>query len=197
MKKIGLILTFALLFSAVLAQPIVAQSMEGFEQISINDLDDSYTRMLSKDWGVVSAGDKESFNSMTISWGALGNVWGKATVMIFIRPDRYTHKFVEKQDRVSITFFGGAHKDDLRYLGSNSGRDGDKISKTSLISVFTPSGLPTYQQAEIIIEGRKLYKTSLKKGEFSDKELEKKQHGEGLYHDAYFYEVERVWRAVK
>ena len=49
-------------------------------------------------WGLVTAGNEESFNTMTISWGGLGTLWGKPVATVYIRGSRYTHDFVEKSD---------------------------------------------------------------------------------------------------
>ncbi len=176
-----------------------AQSFEGFEPITPDDIEESYARVMSDEWALVSAGDSESFNTMTISWGTFGHLWRRDVVTIYIRASRFTHTFIEREDRVTITLFGGDCKSDMLYLGRHSGRDGDKLSKTKLKAIFTPSGLPTFEQAEIVIEGRKLYKSRFKEDDFIDKEFWR-----GIYtgeaddfHDCYILEIERVWRKVK
>lgn len=32
--------------------------------------------MFDKQWAVVTAGSLEHYNSCTVSWGSLGNIWG-------------------------------------------------------------------------------------------------------------------------
>ena len=34
--------------------------------------------MFDKQWAVVTAGSMEHYNSCTVSWGSLGNIWGTA-----------------------------------------------------------------------------------------------------------------------
>lgn len=174
-------------------------SMEGFVEINPRELEDNYTRMLSQDWALVSAGTESHFNTMTISWGAMGHLWQRPVAMVYIRPKRYTHQFIEREDRMTITFFGGRHKADMKYLGTNSGRDGDKLSKTTLKTMFTPSGLPTFEQAEVIIEGKKLYKSRIDPENFMDQEFQKRTYKLGEpddYHDVYVLLIERVWKRV-
>ena len=35
---------------------------------------------LDKEWALLTAGSKEKFNSMTISWGGMGTMWGKPEI---------------------------------------------------------------------------------------------------------------------
>ena len=49
----------------------------------------------NSEWALVTAGTKDKFNSMTISWGSFGTLWFKKVITIYIRPDRYTFKFLE------------------------------------------------------------------------------------------------------
>ncbi len=196
LKIVVLTLLLSFVVTSVQAESgATAASMSGFVEGDVNSLDDSYARMMSKDWALVSAGDAASFNTMTISWGTLGSLWRKPVVTIYIKPSRYTHQFIEQEQRVTISLFGGNHKEDLLYLGRNSGRDGDKLSKTSLSAVFTPSGLPTFQQAEVVIEGRKLYKSRFEAVNFVDEQLRDRLYSSDPddFHDAYIFEVERVW----
>ena len=86
----------------------------------------------NKDWALVTAGDKDSFNSMTIAWGAMGTIWNKSVVTIYIRPDRYTFSFLEKNDYFTVSFYPESCRDTLRMLGTKSGRDSDKIKESGL-----------------------------------------------------------------
>ena len=40
---------------------------------------------IGKEWALVSAGNKNKCNTMTVSWGGVGVLWGKNVVYIFIR----------------------------------------------------------------------------------------------------------------
>ena len=54
-------------------------------------------------WGLVTAGNKDAFNTMTVSWGGLGTLWGKPVATVYIRTSRYTHDFVEGNDYPKFT----------------------------------------------------------------------------------------------
>jgi len=48
-----------------------------------------------KDWALVTAGNMEDYNTMTISWGSMGTLWSKPIVTIYVKPIRYTYQFLE------------------------------------------------------------------------------------------------------
>ncbi len=37
-----------------------------------------------KKWALLTAGDKDKFNTMTISWGGLGTLWGKPVAVTYM-----------------------------------------------------------------------------------------------------------------
>ena len=57
----------------------------------------------------------------------------------------------------TVSFLSKEHRDDVIYLGTHSGRDGDKISQTSLTLAYTENGTPYFEEAFMVIECRKQY----------------------------------------
>ena len=58
--------------------------------------------MFDKQWAIVTAGSMEHYNSCTIGWGSLGNIWGHAgkscpIVTVYVHPARYTSEFLEQR----------------------------------------------------------------------------------------------------
>ena len=82
------------------------------------------------DWALVTAGNKDHFNSMTISWGSMGTLWNKSIVTIYIRPDRYTFSFLKESDTFTVSFYDDNYKKELLMFGRNSGRDMDKVKES-------------------------------------------------------------------
>ena len=109
-----------------------------------------------QDWALVTAGTPEKFNTMTVSWGGLGTLWGKSVVTVYIKPVRYTYEFMEKGELFTVSFFGEEHRRDLELLGTVSGRDGNKLKKTSLTPVEC-GGAVTFEEAKTTLLCRKLY----------------------------------------
>ena len=80
----------------------------------------------ARDWALVTAGSMDNFNTMTIGWGAMGTLWGKSAVTVYVKPVRYTHEFLDANEYFTVCFFPADCKKDLSLLGSRSGRDGDR-----------------------------------------------------------------------
>ena len=59
----------------------------------------------------------------------MGFMWGKPSVTVYIRPQRYTKEFVDTRDTFTLSFYPAEKKDALSYLGKVSGRDEDKVKK--------------------------------------------------------------------
>ena len=128
-------------------------------------------QLFNRQWLLVTGGDfaKGEFNTMTVSWGSLGILWNKPIVQVFIRPTRFTYEFLERYDTFTVTAFPDVLHGALQVLGSRSGRDGDKISEAGLTAV--PSTLiaaPTFAEAELSLECRKIYFDDLKPAQFLD-----------------------------
>ena len=64
--------------------------MSDFKKITAEELTANPFKLIGKDWMLITAGDKEKFNTMTASWGGVGIMWGKPVATAYIRPQRYT-----------------------------------------------------------------------------------------------------------
>ena len=43
-----------------------------FEKIDICDVNDSFVRLIRDDWALLTAGEKDRYNTMTVSWASCG-----------------------------------------------------------------------------------------------------------------------------
>ena len=162
--------------------------MTGYTDINPYEMNESPFRLIGSDWMLITAGDKNSFNTMTASWGGLGVLWNKNVCFIFIRPNRYTYEFVEKFETFTLSFFNEDMKDALKICGSKSGRDIDKVSEAGITPVYTESGSVSFQEARLIIECRKLYLQDINPEFFLDPEIDKNYPNKD-YHRMYVGEV--------
>ena len=165
----------------------------GFRKIEVRDLKENTIKLFADDWGLVTAGDSADCNTMTISWGGIGNLWNKPSTFIFINPERYTFGFIEKHQSYTISFFDHArYKDDLLVCGTKSGRDGDKLKETKLTTLCLPSGEMAFKEARIIFECRVIYQDSLSAETTPDKE-KKRYYKTGRFHKMYVGEITAIW----
>lgn len=162
------------------------------KEINIRDIKISPVELISDGWGLVTAGTEEKFNTMTVSWGALGEIWGKDAVFIFIRPQRYTYEFTEKEEIFTLSFYGEEYKNALRICGSKSGRDINKAEACNLTPVFTNGGV-TFEEAEYTIVCRKMASQFIDPAGFADASIEN-NYANKDYHKVYVGEILKVYK---
>jgi len=160
-----------------------------FIEIHPKKINKNIFSMMDDDWMLITAGNKESFNAMTASWGAAGILWNKPVAICFIRPQRYTFSFMEKSDFYTLCFFSEQERSILDYCGSMSGRDTDKIKDTGLKPLFTSNGAIYYEQARLVLECRKLYSARLEEGNFLVKKIISANYPIKDFHKFYIGEI--------
>ena len=152
--------------------------------------------LIGKEWMLVTAGNKEKFNTMTASWGGIGWLWNKPVAFVFIRPERYTHDFIERESRLTLSFYKEDCRGILQFCGTKSGRDVDKVKETGLKHVALESGAMTFSEARLTLDCRKLFKSPMTAADFIDKSILEKWYGPqpgGSLHDVYVVEIEGVY----
>lgn len=149
--------------------------------------------LISRQWMLVTAGNKQSFNTMTASWGGFGIIWSKPVAFIFIRPERFTHQFIENSERVTLSFYDEQYREALNICGTKSGRDTDKVTEAGLTPVFLESGDVTFEQARMTVVGRKLYRCDMEGMNFVDKSILEQWYGpQDHLHTLYILEIEKL-----
>jgi flavin reductase (DIM6/NTAB) family NADH-FMN oxidoreductase RutF len=128
-----------------------------FQKIEPQEINQNPFHLIDDDWFLLSAGNLEAFNAMTASWGGVGILWNKQVVFCFVRPQRYTYKFMESNELFTMSFFNESHREALNLCGKVSGRQTDKMKATGLKPIESPGGSVFYEQAKLMFECRKLY----------------------------------------
>ena len=138
------------------------------KQIDFTELKKNPAELIGKQWMLITAGTPEHFNCMTASWGGLGYLWNRPVAFVFVRPNRHTATFMEDQPSFTLSFMPEKYRNDLIFCGRNSGRDVDKMAATSLQPFTTPNGLVAMDDAELVIECRKMAVASMQEADFVD-----------------------------
>lgn len=153
-------------------------------------------KLIGKEWMLVTAGDEKKFNMMTASWGGIGWLWNKPVAFVFVRPERYTHEFIEAAGRLTLSFYPEEMRGALQLCGTKSGRDTDKAEATGLTPVALESGAMTFGEARMTLDCRKLFKAEMTKADFIDKEVLERWYNDtpgGGLHTVYIAEIEGVY----
>ena len=162
-----------------------------FKEISFTDVKENVVDLLKNQWGLVTAGDENALNTMTVSWGAVGELWAKDMVTIYIRPQRYTVKFLEEKDYFTLSFYPKECKQILSFCGTKSGKDVDKIKETNLTPVFDENA-PYFKQAKLVLVCKKTAKGEFKPEQIIDKTIIDTQYPANDFHYIYYGAVEKV-----
>lgn len=166
------------------------------KEIQVKDLQLNPMTLISDGWMLITAGNEQNgFNTMTASWGHLGAIWGTnkglPTATVYIRPQRYTKEFVDREEEFTLSFFSNDYKRQLAYLGTHSGRDEDKVAKMGLTPEFVDN-TTYFKEADLVLVCRKIYKAPLVEDGFLDKEIITENYPEKDFHTMYIGEIKKV-----
>ncbi len=136
---------------------------------------------------LITAGNINSFNTMTIGWGVTGVLWGKDVFIAYIRPSRYTYKFMEENDYFTISFYDEEYKNALGYLGTKSGRDTNKVEDVKFNAIEIPNSI-TFKEANLTILCKKIYIQDMEEDNFPS-DVISKYYSDGDVHRYYIGEI--------
>ena len=134
---------------------------------------------IGKEWALVTAGNKEKANTMTVSWGGVGVLWGKNVAFIFVRDSRYTKEFIDANEFFSITFLSGQYRDALNYCGSHSGS----------LTLATRHNIPYVDEGNFVLLCEKMSATRITEDSFLLPEIKEKWYKDGDMHTMYVAEI--------
>lgn len=164
-----------------------------FQKVDVTKLSMNPMDLIAKEWMLLTAGCAErGYNTMTASWGHLGSIWGHGgglpTAIAYVRPQRYTKEFMDREELYTLSFFPEEYKKALGYLGSHSGRDGDKVAAAGLTPVYG-DGCTWFAEAKLVLVCRKLYVAPLLEEGFVDKSIVEQCYPGKDFHEMYFGEI--------
>jgi uncharacterized protein (DUF952 family)/flavin reductase (DIM6/NTAB) family NADH-FMN oxidoreductase RutF len=146
-------------------------------------------------WFLLSCGDfeKNDFNSMTISWGGLGTMWGLPVALVAVRFSRYTFQFMERNDTFTLNTFPEKYREVLNNIGSRSGRVIDKTQIKEITAIASKIvKAPSYLEADLVIECKKIYWNDINPAHFLDDRIIDKYLNRD-FHRFYLGEVEGIF----
>jgi len=166
-----------------------------FREVSVFDLTMNPFQMINNEWFLITAGNEQSYNTMTASWGTMGIFWAKPVVNAFVRTGRYTYGFMEENDLFTVSFYDESKHGALLYCGTKSGRDVDKAKETGLTPYFL-DGTTAFEEAKLILVCKKVYAYDVKPEEMIDPSIMKFYTPEqGGFHRCYYGEILKAYVA--
>lgn len=147
---------------------------------------------MEANWALLTAEHEGRANTMTVAWGAFGNIWWKPTAIMYIRPQRYTKEFADKSGKFTLTFFDD-RKREMGYLGSTSGRDeADKIEKSGLHLAHV-DGQPTFEEGKLVLLCKTLYHQPMRPEHFIEPAFAAQNYPDKDYSEIYIAEIEAAY----
>ena len=125
MKK-STIITALTTIMMMAVTPAFAQEENGFKKFNVREDFTENGFQWFHDAELLAAGDKEKSNAMTIGWGGIGTLWGRTALTVYVAEKRYTKEFMDKAEYFTVMTFDVEESKVLNYMGTKSGRDGDK-----------------------------------------------------------------------
>ena len=162
-----------------------------FRDICVRDFKENIIELISKEYMLITAGNKDGYNMMTASWGFMGEMWGEDSVAVVVRPERYTMDFIESSDYFTLTFFGD-NKDIHKVCGSKSGRNVDKTALTGLSPVASDNYV-YFKEARLVLIIKKKYVQPMDKQFLIDKSIDEKWYQNGGWHNLIIGSIERIY----
>jgi flavin reductase (DIM6/NTAB) family NADH-FMN oxidoreductase RutF len=142
-----------------------------FIEINPESINDNVIKLIGSDWMLISAGQANDYNTMTAAWGGLGFLWKMPVSYIFVRPQRYTFQFIEKNEYFSLCFFSDQYKDMLTYCGTYSGREVNKADECGLSLQSFQDKCVFFREANLVLICKKIYADDIDPEKFIDPAL--------------------------
>ena len=162
-----------------------------FRTVEAKDLPDSLFARLGQKWMLVTAGSEDDLNTMTAGWGGLGVVWGVPSATCYIRPQRHTRVYLDREEYFTLAFFDESHRQDLALCGKKSGRDTDKVKECGFTVRTATCGAPYFEEAELVLVCRKRYVQAMDPAAMPE-DIREKWYPDRDYHLMYIGEIVEI-----
>ena len=162
-----------------------------FQSIEPKALDLNVFSAIGDQWMLITAGTAEKCNTMTASWGGLGVIWGAPAATCYIRPQRYTKQFVDREDYFTLSFYQEEYRKALSLCGSKSGREVDKARECGFTVCAAACGAPYFEEADLVLVCRKRFAQPMDPAAIPADVKEKYYQAED-YHTLYIGEIVEV-----
>ena len=161
-----------------------------FREIKACEIKENLIDIISNEWMLITAGNKDGYNMLTASWGFMGEMWGNDAVSVMVRPQRYTMEFIERSDYFTLSFYGN-ERQIHKVCGSMSGRDVNKTEQAHLTPIFENDTV-YFAEARLVLVCKKQYVAPLSETAFCDKEPLQKWYN-GDLHNMIIGKIEKVF----
>ena len=167
-----------------------------FTEIKLAELDlNPFTKI--DEWALLTVGDKQEFNMMTITGLMMGQLWIKKTLEVYIHPARYSYPIMNKSNYFTVSFFPEPRCKALEIAGRLHGNQCNKTKETGLTPQFDQNGV-YFSEADIVFICRKIYHTDVEGSLFDSKDVFNGYYKNStVFHRIFIGEIEKVLKRVR
>ena len=158
------------------------------KKIDPKNLTQNVFSLIGDQWMLITAGTAEQCNTMTASWGGLGVIWGSPAATCYIRPQRYTKEFVDREEYFTLSFFDESYRPQLSLCGSKSGRDVDKVKECGFTVKTAECGAPYFEEASLVLVCRKRFVQPMAP-QLIPEDVKERWYPQKDYHTMYIGEI--------
>ena len=148
-----------------------------FHKVDPKTLGENVFSLIGDKWMLITAGSRERCNTMTAT--------------CYIRPQRYTKEFVDREEYFTLCFFGEEYRKALSLCGSKSGRDVDKVKECGFTVQAAECGAPYFDQAELVLVCRKRFAQPMDPANIPQ-DVKEKWYPQQDYHTMYIGQIVEV-----
>lgn len=160
-------------------------------KVDPKSLNDNVFSLIGDKWMLITAGNADRCNTMTASWGGLGVIWGAPAATCYIRPQRYTKEFVDREEYFTLAFFGEEWRRQLTLCGTKSGREADKVKECGFTVRTADCGAPYFEEADLVLVCRKRFAQDMDPANIPE-DVKEKWYSNRDYHTLYIGEIVEV-----
>jgi len=151
--------------------------------------DETVSRMCKDGLLLVTAGADGRPNVMTIGWGVLGSVWGRAMFVVLVRPSRYSYSRLEEVDEFTVNVPPRELAEAAAYCGTVSGREHDKLEQMKLTAAPGKKvKVPIIKECVVHYECRTVGRSDIVPEMLAEPVI-KDAYPKGDFHRVYFGEI--------
>ena len=167
-----------------------------FKEIKLAEVDlNPFTKI--DEWALLTVGDKQNFNMMTITGLMMGQLWIKKTLEVYVHPNRSSYPIINKSNYFTVSFFPEPRCKALEIAGRLHGNQCNKTKETGLTPQFDQNGV-YFSEADIVFICRKIYHTDVEGSLFDSKDVFNGYYKNStVFHRIFIGEIEKVLKRVR
>jgi flavin reductase (DIM6/NTAB) family NADH-FMN oxidoreductase RutF len=97
---------------------------------------------------ILSAGNRDHYNSMAIEWGSIGVSWKMPIFTVYVKDERYTYEFMQETEIFTVSIINKKLFKKFAVYGTKSGRDINKEEVAGTHINFLDNGGITFDEAQ-------------------------------------------------